>query len=392
MEEKIRYIQRVKVAGETYLYFRKGAYREGPLKAADGTPELREEVYGILGRLQAIARAGAPREGTIGAMLLRYAGDGERKKPCVDFLQLAPSTQKEYFRIATEIRLDYGAIALSTFSGSRLNDMRDDWAPRGHKATNDRIQVLKNALKPAIADERVPTDPFAKIEKMAPPHDREEPNLAWEDAEVEVAIRWCLGRNAPGLARAIALGRWAGFRRGTICEIPLGARTRPFGEDGRPQRRLVWLTEKRRVKCDKREDPRLTDLIERTANKTTTIAYNAVGAPWIPRQLNQAITRMLESLAKTGEARAELTIHGLRHARGVELALAGASDAEIMAQLEHATDRAAKIYRRQADRRRMADSGQDRIDNVVSLRLARGAPSVTNDRARPSVVSPMLPV
>lgn len=369
MEEKIRYIQRVKVAGETYLYFRKGDYREGPLTGADGSPELREEVQGILERLRAAAHASVAKEGTIGAMMLRYAGDGERKKPCVDFQTLAPSTQKEYFRIATEIRIAYGAIALSAFSGSRLSDMRDDWAPRGHKATNDRIQVLKNALKPAIVDERVPSDPFAKIEKMAPPHDREEPNLAWEDAEVEAAIRWCLARNAPGLARAIALGRWAGFRRGTICEIPLGARTRPFGLDGQPQRRLVWLTEKRRVKCDKREDPRLTDLIDRTPNRTTTIAYNADGSPWIPRQLNQAIDRMLESLAKVGEARAELTLHGLRHARGVELALAGASDAEIMAQLEHATDRAAKIYRRQAERRRMADAGQDRIDNVVSLRM-----------------------
>jgi hypothetical protein len=37
--------------------------------------------------------------------------------------------------------------------------------------------------------------------------------------------------------------------------------------------------------------------------------------------------------------------------------MAGASDAQIMLQLEHATDRAAKIYRRQADRRKMADAG-----------------------------------
>ena len=66
-----------------------------------------------------------------------------------------------------------------------------------------------------------------------------------------------------------------------------------------------------------------------------------------------------------------LTIHGLRHARGVELAIAGASDAEIMAQLEHATDRAAKIYRRQAERRRLADAGQDRLDNVIELRERR---------------------
>lgn len=57
-----------------------------------------------------------------------------------------------------------------------------------------------------------------------------------------------------------------------------------------------------------------------------------------------------------------LDIHGLHHARGVDTAMAGGSDAEIMSQLEHATDRAAKIYRRQADRRRLADGAQDRVD------------------------------
>jgi len=55
----------------------------------------------------------------------------------------------------------------------------------------------------------------------------------------------------------------------------------------------------------------------------------------------------------------------------VELAEAGASDAEIMSQLEHATDRAARIYRRQAERKRLADSGQDRIDSVIAIRARK---------------------
>lgn len=58
----------------------------------------------------------------------------------------------------------------------------------------------------------------------------------------------------------------------------------------------------------------------------------------------------------TLKARDNLDIHGLRHSRGVELALAGASDAETISQLEHATDRITKIYRAQADRRKLAGS------------------------------------
>ena len=99
-----------------------------------------------------------------------------------------------------------------------------------------------------------------------------------------------------------------------------------------------------------------------------TIAYNADGFAWKPRQLAQAVERHNERLAKADKVRLGLSLHGLRHSRGVELAEAGASDAEIMSQLEHATDRAARIYRRQAERRRLADSGQDRIDSAIAIR------------------------
>lgn len=137
------------------------------------------------------------------------------------------------------------------------------------------------------------------------------------------------------------------------------------------QRRLYWTTEKRKVLCDKREDSRLSAFLESTPAKALTIAYNQRGHPWKVRALNQAVTRLAIALAETKRARPNLTPHGLRHARGLELAYAGASDAEIMAQLEHTTERAARIYRRQAERRRMADSGQDRVDNVVALKAER---------------------
>ncbi len=133
--------------------------------------------------------------------------------------------------------------------------------------------------------------------------------------------------------------------------------------------------------ADKPEDGRLTALLGKTPNKALTIAYNQRGGAWKPRQLNQAVDRLIEKLAETNRVRPNLTIHGLRHARGVELALAGASDAEIMSQLEHATDRAAKIYRRQAERRKLADAAQSKIDKVVKLRInPRASGPLTNDQ------------
>lgn len=382
--EKIRYVQRVTVGGTLYLYFRKGDYREGPLRSPEGSEELRAEVRAILDRLAGVAAAQVPRPGTVGGMLKAYAGtveDGRRTGASADFLALARSTQGLYHAAVDEMIEDCGDVKLAEVTRLWVRGMRDAWALRGHRVANVRLSILANALAPAIDDERISADPFSRLKRAKKPRGKGESNPIWTDEEVEAAIEDAITRHRPGLARAIALGRFGGFRRGTICAIPLHARVQGFTDDGEPERRLNWITEKKLVLCDKREDPRLTAIIARTPSKALTIAYNADGHPWKERQLNQAIDRHLARLAEQGRVRAmadaegkafcPLTIHGLRHARGVEIAYAGGSDAEIMAQLEHASDRQAKEYRRQADRRRLADAGQDRIDNVIGIRKAR---------------------
>ncbi|WP_292038666.1 MULTISPECIES: site-specific integrase [unclassified Brevundimonas] len=378
---KVKYVQRQKAAdGSDLLYFRKGGYREGPLRSAFGTQALQDEVTAIVERINSIELASStPRAGTVGGMLKAYAKSS-------DFLGLAARTRAGYQDYIDEQIEDIGDVLLSSVTRSWIMGLRDAWAIRGHNSANKRMQVLKNALKPAILDEtdsRISGDPFHKIPKVKRPHEVKEANPRWEDHEVIAGIEDAIERGTPGLARAIALGRYGGFRRGTICNLPLHARTVAINDQGEQERRLYWLTEKRIVLADKREDARLTEVIERTPNRALTVAYNADGAPWKERQLNQAVERLMDRLAKNGKVRAAvdaegnvycpLTLHGLRHARGVELALAGASDSEIMSQLEQASEAAAKIYRRQANRRRMADAAQDKIDNVVSLKAKKRA-------------------
>ena len=380
-ELKIPHVQRIKrTDGRVDLYFRKGGWREGPLKSADGTAELLAEVQSILDKVaRAQTAALKPRSNTVGGLLRAYNKSAE-------FLMLARSTQGEYQNYIDEIIEDCDTWPLTEVTRTWVLEMRDAWALRGHRAASNRLQVLKNAMAPVIDDEtdnRIAGDPFHKVKKVSKPHSSDEAHPIWEDYEVEVAIDAAIENDQAGLARAIALGRFGGFRRGTICHIPLGARLTGYNDEGYPERRLYWITEKRIVRCDKREDPRLTAVMERTANRAITIAYNQRDHAWKERQLNQAVDRLMTRLAKDGRVRAAvdeegeiycpLTIHGLRHSRGVELAHAGASDAEIMGQLEQLSASAAQEYRRQANRRRMADSGQDKVDNVVRLRAARAA-------------------
>ena len=75
-------------------------------------------------------------------------------------------------------------------------------------------------------------------------------------------------------------------------------------------------------------------------------------------------------------------LHGLRHTRGVELALAGCSDAEGAAMMGHGGPSSFTQYRRQADRVRLSDAASAR---VVKLREQAGneeCNETCNERAR----------
>jgi len=359
----VPFVQRVRTTSGVKLYFRRGPFRR-PLASPDNSEALRNEVAAILGELDKVEQARTPVAGTLGGMLTAY----NRSQ---DFLGLARSTQAGYQRGIDEIIEDAGGVLLMDVDMAFVNSLKEAWAARGHRVANINLQILKNALRPAIIDERIRSDPFTHVKKVKRPHGIPEKNPIWEEHEVEAVIALALARRMPGLARAVALGRWGGFRRGTICNLPLDTRVRGHDADGQPQRRLYWLTEKRRVLCDKPEDARLTALLDATPDRAATLAYNLRGDRFQERALNQAIDRLIERLAKDGKVRPNLTLHGLRHTRGVELAIAGASDSEIMSQLEHTSTRAAEIYRRQANRRNLADSAQGKVDTARRKRETR---------------------
>lgn len=113
------------------------------------------------------------------------------------------------------------------------------------------------------------------------------PNL--DRPDVLEVLKERLRRDLAGLARAVALGRYAGLRRQTICALPLSARVLTRSADGSEHIRLLWITEKRKAACDKREDPRLTALLESTPDHGPAVAYNDRGQPFRERGLNQSL-------------------------------------------------------------------------------------------------------
>ncbi len=293
---------------------------------------------------------------TLGDQLTAYRYSAE-------FSVLAPSTKREYERVIEHVRAEIGATPLSLVSRPWLRKLRALWAIMGHRAATVRLQLLKNALAPAIEDGLAPAGLFANLQRVDRPHGLGESNPFWTDAEFQTVLDDCLCSKRYGLARALALARWAGFRRGTICGIRNNARYAVDQPDGSVQMRIRHLTEKGQVLGDKAEDRRLTALLNATPTAgCETIAYSGTLKPWLPRGLNHALDRQLARLKDRGLLERKLTLHGLRHSRGVELAEAGASDAVLMAQLEHTDEQSAKLYRRQAGRKGMADLGQALVD------------------------------
>jgi integrase len=264
----------------------------------------------------------------------------------------AENTRREYLRVLDHLEYEIGDVVTTSVDRAWLRSKRDEWAVAGHRAATIRLQILKNALEPSMSDGLLDRALFDGLLRVKRPHGLAAPNLAWTDDEVDAAITRCIG-----------LARYAGLRRADVCSITEASRSTVALRGGRVQHRLRYFADKGQILVDIKEDRRLTELLDHlTSGSDETLAFNGWHMPWKPRQLDQALKRVLNRLELEGSTRASLTLHGLRHARGVELAEAGASDAEIMSQLGHKDEQSARVYRSQASRSSMADRAQRLVD------------------------------
>jgi integrase len=359
----MRYVKRYRdPQGVERLYFRKvGPPRNGEAlispwpEQAQGS-ELEAEVRDILGpegpKAMSSNLAGATRTYELGA----------------DFTGLSASTRYEYRLLLKEFDATLGSLPIAAFTPAFILALRDAWAAKGHRAANVRLQLLKNVLNPQMIARDLP-DPFSRIKQVRRPRDRAEPHPVWPEAVVKIVIEAAVAAKKYGLARAVAVGRYSGARRGDIIRITHAARL-----DGR----IVFLSGKRRVRVDMPEDPMLTEWLESTPatqplskwqahvqrkTKVTrmppaTLVFNISNLPYSEDGLSQELAKLVTRLH--GEGRLDSVaydLHGLRHTFGVEAALAGCTDAQGAALMGHGSPNSFATYRRQASRLRMSDDG-----------------------------------
>jgi integrase len=355
----VKYVQRVPGKdGVVRLYFRKAGAPSVRLKSPEGSAELAAEVAAL------VAAAGPDR----GPDTLRQALRHYELKSA-DFADLADSTKYEYRLILKELEEDFGAVPIAAFKPAYLLDLRNTWAPRGHRAANVRLQVLKNALWPAIVGGSLGTgDPFALIPQVRRPRDLAEPHAIWPQAVVEAVTQAAIAEGRIGLARGVAIARYAGPRLGDVVKLTKAAR-----KTGR----FVFLSGKRRVPVDLAEDPALTKVLDATPGRGLILAYNMDGLAYTESGFYQELRKLVARLHKAGKIdSAAYNMHGLRHTFGVEAALAGCTDAEGAALMGHGSPHSFATYRRQAERIRLSEGATAKI---AALRERTKNADVKND-------------
>jgi hypothetical protein len=351
----LRYVNRVKGKdGVERLYFRKAGLPPVKLSAAWGTPELEAEVNRLL-----VGVAAKPQPQTLRAALRAYELDSP------DFAALEESTKYLYRKTMQELDEDMGELMVGRFTGPFLLELRNSWATRGYRAAAIRLQVLKNALWPAIVAGKLGGgDPFALIPGVRRPRDAGEPHMIWPESVVHAVIAGALRAGKPGLARGVAIGRYAGPRREDIVRLTRAAR-----KGGR----FAFLTGKRHVQVDMPEDLALTTVLDQTpAGEGMLLVSNLAGLAYTADGFALELKKLVGKLHKGDPKSPNMwpgkeipsdgyDIHGLRHTFGVEAALAGCTDAEGAALMGHGSPASFAIYRRQADRMRLSTSGAEKI-------------------------------
>lgn len=348
--------------GVARLYFRKRGAPSVPLRSAWGSPELEAEVAALLATC-----APDPAPGTLRQAARAY------ELTSADFRGLADSTKYEYRLILAELTDDFGDVPLGRFTAGYIDQLRDAWAPRGHRAANVRLQVLKNILRPNIV-RRNEGDPFAMIRQVRRPREAKEPHIIWPDTVVRTVIAAATEEGRYGLARGVAIGRYTGARRGDIVKLTKAARRGGV---------FAFLTGKRRVQVEMAEPPELAAVLDGTpaANDSLVLAYRQNGHAYTEDGFALELEKLLKRLKKAKHIPdVRYSAHGLRHTFGVETALAGCTDAEGAAKMGHGSPHSFATYRRQADRIRLSEQASAK---VAALRERQANEGVQNELQNP---------
>jgi integrase len=316
-------------AGRVRYYFRyRGVYQRLP-----DDPES-AEFYARYSALLAGVKIPAqrPAEGTVGAVIAAYKDWDEYKK-------LKPRTQQDYAQYL-DCFVDFGHWPIATFKKGHIKEIAKPFAKKPRAMQYFRF-VASRLFSFAIEElELIEDNPAAGFKRFQ----KARPYKAWSQKEFAAFE----ASNPPrAIMTAYMLGRYTGQRRGDILRW-----TRAV-YDGRSFR----FRQSKTARLERPEMvipalPPLRAYLD-TLPRDNTVLFVATpdGAAYRKRHFLAQFRAALDAAGLK-----HLNFHGLRHAAGVALAEAGATEQEIMRWLGHSTPAMAAHYCAQANQKKLAEA------------------------------------
>lgn len=332
--------------GRERLYLRLPGCKAVALPGPAGSPAFMLAYHAAIAaaRPEAVG-AGRNAAGSLDALAVSFYGSDL-------YRGLRASTQAAYKRIIEAMRADHGAKPfrmLDALAVRRLVAERSGTPTAG----NHRLRMLRLLSRHAMALGWMTSDPTAGIEPVAY---RTAGYATWDDAEI-AAYR---AKHPTGSTARLALELLicTGQRRSDVVRMG-------------PQHVKAGTIHLRQVKTGQGVAipilPELAAELAALPHRHLTWLATQDGTARSPRGFYNTFRRWCDD-AGIPEARSP---HGLRKACGVMLAEAGCTAHEIMAVLGHRTLAEAQRYTMEADRRRMAESGMQKVAKIAAERLAR---------------------
>ncbi|NIY78997.1 tyrosine-type recombinase/integrase [Celeribacter sp. HF31] len=325
------YLEIKTVKGRTYIYFRKGKFRER-LPDDPDTEEFALKYWAIRnGKSKRIVKT------TWEALIVSYYSSAE-------FKELGDDTKKNYRRHCEDIREKNGSKDVRHFKRADALRVRDELKDTWSKA-NERIAVLSILLQRAMDLEWVDRNPVANIRKL-----KGGSYKAWPAATLEAYEQHCEDHG-------LSVAR-------TIYELAIGTGQR-LGDcvamkwDDFDGEYMSVVQQKTGAKIDVYCPARLQAYLAGLPRRGKHILAKNATEPLGKRQVQKAVENVREAIGvKDGDDR--LVPHGWRYTAAKEMADAGVDIRDIQSVTGHKTLEMAQKYASGADQKKASKRAQQK--------------------------------
>lgn len=337
---KLKYINafanRKRKNTRTRYYFRRRGSKAIPLPGVPGSEEFMQAYGAAVAAIKSPVQLGEERAipGTVNALIVNYYTS-------IEWLSLAPETQKTRRRILERFRAEHGQKRVALLQRGHIEKMLA--SIEKPSARRNRLKTIRGLMRAAVPNMRKddPTEgiPSIRLRKSNGHH-------TWTDDEIaQYRAHWPLGTQAR-LVMEFALE--TASRRGEV--VRLGPQ---HVKNGRIRIERTHGSEDVEIPIS----PQLQAACDAMPKAHLTYIVTAYGKPRSKYGLGNDFAKWATQAGLPAHCR----LHGLKKGGMRRLAEAGSTAHELMAISGHKTLSEVQRYTKDADRKKLADSGMAKL-------------------------------